>query len=66
MLIGAAIALNEEFHSAQVRPELLYLAGLLLVAPTTVAAVQLSRGKLTRLPEGTTPESSPSSPSPLP
>lgn len=57
MLVGAAIALNEEFHSATVHPELLYLAGLLLVTPAGVGAVQLSRGKATPKAEDDTPKS---------
>jgi len=67
MLIGAVIALNEEFHSVQVHPELLTLAGLLLVGPAGgVAVKELFRGRGTRLPDGVTPESSPQSPSSQP
>lgn len=65
MLVGAVIALSEEFQrSAPVRPELLTLAGLLLIGPAGgVAVKELFRGRGTRLPDGVTPESSPQSPS---
>lgn len=66
MLIGAAIALNEEFRSAQVHPELLYLAGLLLVAPSGRAAVELFRGRGTPPQVDATPGQSSSVGSPLP
>jgi hypothetical protein len=62
MLVGAAIALNEEFRSALVHPELLYLAGALLITPAgRAAAVELFRGRGTRPQDGATPESSASS-----
>jgi hypothetical protein len=62
ILVGAAIALNEEFRSAQVHPELLYLAGALLITPAgRAAAVELFRGRGTRQQDSATPESSASS-----
>jgi len=67
MLVGAAIALSEEFHrSAPVRPELLYLAGALLVTPSGKAALELFRGRGTQPQVDVTPgqSSSPGSPSP--
>jgi hypothetical protein len=62
MLVGSFIAINEEL-TGHVHPELLVLAAALLGVPSTVALLQLSRGK----PEiPVTPESSQSSHSPLP